>query len=240
MARPVLAVIPARGGSKGLPGKNLVPLAGLPLIAHSIRCAQATAAVDRLVVSTDSDEIAAAARAYGADAPFRRPAELATDTAAMWPVVRHALTAVEALDGRAYGSVLLLDPTSPGRLPGDITSALDVLESDETCDGVIGVSEPPFNPLWHCVVEENGYLRDLVPGASRFVRRQDVPPVYRINATLYLWRRRLVLGADDWRGGRLRAQVTPENRSFHIDDAEQLAHANAALESGVVRLPWLS
>jgi CMP-N,N'-diacetyllegionaminic acid synthase len=235
-----LAVIPARGGSKGLPGKNLMPLAGLPLIAHSIRCAQSTPAIDRLVVSTDSDQIAAAAAAHGADAPFRRPAELATDTAPMWPVIRHALTTVEALDGREYGSVLLLDPTSPGRLPGDIMSAVAALQSDEGCDGVIGVSEPPFNPIWHCVVEENGYLRDLIPGAGRFSRRQDVPPVYRINATLYLWRRRLVLGSDDWRAGRLRAQVTPEIRSFHIDDAEQLAHADAVLQGGVVDLPWLS
>jgi N-acylneuraminate cytidylyltransferase len=238
--RPVLAVIPARGGSKGLPGKNIRPLRGLPLIAHSIRCAGLAADVSRVIVSTDSDAIAEVARAHGADVPFLRPPELASDTAAMWPVIQHALRTVEELDGIQYGSVLLLDPTSPGRLPEDIAAAVAALEGDDTADGVVGVSEPEFNPYWHCVVDDGaGYMRDLIPGAGGYARRQDVPPVYRINATLYLWRRAHVLGAADWRTGRMRMHVLPESRAMHIDDVEQFEHANLALEAGLVKLPWL-
>src|SRR4051812_8742805 len=114
---PCLAVVPARGGSRGLPGKNVRPLAGLPLLVHSLRCAALAPDVTRTVVSTDSAEIAQVARAHGADVPFLRPAELATDEAPMMPVLAHAVAAVEAEEGRAYGSVLLLDPTSPGRTP---------------------------------------------------------------------------------------------------------------------------
>ena len=238
--RPVLAVVPARGGSKGLPGKNIRPLAGLPLIAHSIRCAAASPSVDRVIVSTDSDEIADVALAHGAEVPFRRPAELATDGAAMWPVLQHALRETEQLDGSRFGSLLLLDPTSPGRTPEDVEAAVAALERDPTSDGVVAVSEPDFNPYWHCVVEEGGYMRDLIPGAERFARRQDVPTVYRINGSLYLWRRDFVLETTNWRAGRLQLHEMPERRAIHIDDAEQFEHAEHLLRSGAVRLPWLA
>lgn len=239
--KPVLAVIPARGGSKGLPEKNVRPLRGLPLIAHSIRCAQLSPEVSRLIVSTDSESIADVARAHGADVPFLRPAELASDTAAMWPVIQHALRSMEALDNVEYGSVLLLDPTSPGRLPEDIRDSVSRLERDGEAAGVIGVSEPEFNPLWQCVVDDGkGYMRDLISGADRYARRQDVPTVYRINATLYLWRRRHVLEAKDWRAGKLLMHVVPEGRAMHIDDASQFEHASFALEAGLVRFPWLA
>lgn len=236
---PVLAVIPARGGSKGLPGKNVRPLAGIPLIGHSIRCARMTPGIDRLIVSTDSAEIASVAREQGAEVPFMRPPELADDTAAMWPVLRHALESEEASDGRRYGSLLLLDPTSPGRTPDDLTKAMAMLDADATCDGIIGVSEPEFNPYWHCVVEREGYMHDLIEGATAFSRRQDVPRVYRINATLYLWRRDFVLSADNWRTGRLKLLEVPERRAIHIDDIEQFELASVLLERKIVRLPWL-
>ncbi len=154
---PMLCVIPARGGSKGLPGKNIRPLGGLPLISHSIRCAALCPAIDRCVVSTDSEEIAAVARAHGGNTPFSRPPELATDTTPMLSVLQHALRTMEELDGRRYEALLLLDPTSPGRLPSDIALAGTLLESDPIADGVVGVSRPEFNPFWHCVIEKDGY-----------------------------------------------------------------------------------
>ena len=239
-ARPVLAVIPARGGSKGLPGKNVRPLAGIPLIAHSIRCASLSPSVDRAVVSTDSEEIARVAREHGGDVPFLRPAELATDTAAMWPVLQHALREMERIDGRRFGSLLLLDPTSPGRMPDDVEAAVAALDADPQCDGVVGVSEPNLNPIWHAVVDDGGYMRDLIPEARRFERRQDVPTVYQINGTLYLWRRDFVLGVSDWRSGRLRMRVVPDRNALHIDSADEFAHAELLVRSGAVRLPWLS
>ena len=236
---PVLAVIPARGGSKGLPGKNIRPLAGLPLIVHSIRCAQRCIGIDRIVVSTDSEAIATVAREAGADVPFLRPADLAQDTTPMWPVLQHALSAIEAYDGVRYGSLLLLDPTNPARRPEDIQAAIETLAADPACDGVIGVHRPEANPLWHSVVVDGGYLKELVSGAGTFVRRQDVPEVYSINGTLYLWRRNYVLSATNWRDGRLRPQQVDEQQSIAIDSLEQFHLVDVLLREGLLRFPWL-
>ncbi|HAR97323.1 MAG TPA: acylneuraminate cytidylyltransferase family protein [Syntrophus sp. (in: bacteria)] len=238
--RPLLCVIPARGGSKGLPGKNIRPLAGLPLIAHSIRCAAMSPVIDRTIISTDSEEIAAVARANGGETPFMRPAELASDTAPMLGVLQHALTEAERVDGRRYEALLLLDPTSPGRLPEDISKAEAMLEADAGADGVVGVSRPEFNPLWHCVVEQDGYMAPLIAGAGKFTRRQELPDVFRINATLYLWRRDYLLGVkSSWMDGRLRLLEVPEARAIHIDDADEFARADLMVLHGLVRFPWL-
>ena len=237
--RPMLAVIPARGGSKGLPGKNLRLLGGLPLIAHTIECAKRSPDIDRAIVSTDSREIALVAREYGGHVPFLRPADLASDSTPMVSVLHHAIRCVEQLDQRRYESVLLLDPTSPGRTPSDIAICAQQLAADEAADGIVGVSVPEFNPLWHCVVDEGGYMRDLVPGTGSYTRRQDVPTVYRINATLYLWRRDYLLSSDDWRRGRLRMHVVPEHRAVHIDDLEGFERTEALLRSGLLHFPWL-
>jgi len=237
--RPILAVIPARGGSKGLPGKNIRPLAGRPLIAHSVACAKLCPEIDTVVCSTDSEEIAEKAREAGARVPFLRPGEIAGDKTPMWDVIQHALRSMEQEDGKQYGAVLLLDPTSPGRIPSDIAEAVAKLEASNA-DGVIGVSEPEFNPIWHCVVEENGRMKDLVPEGRNYSRRQDLPRVFRINASLYLWRRDFVLNATNWRDGDLLLQEIPESRAIHIDTIDEFEEASHALESGKVTLPWLS
>ncbi|MBN2381418.1 acylneuraminate cytidylyltransferase family protein [bacterium] len=239
---PILTIIPARGGSKGLPGKNIRPLAGLPLIAHSIKCAQMCPELDRIIVSTDNADIRNIALQYGAAVPFLRPAELAGDTTPMIPVLQHALQTIEALDNCHYQTILLLDPTSPGRFPDDISAALVKLADDPQADGIIGVSEPDFNPIWHCVREEKQYLKPLFDNASQYTRRQDVPPVYRINATLYLWRRTFLLETNPtWiTQGNFLLQQIPENRSIHIDHLDEFDKAEILINSGLIRLPWLS
>lgn len=234
-----LALIPARGGSKGVPGKNLRPLAGLPLVAHSIRCASLCPEVGRIVVSTDSEEIAEAARSLGAETPFLRPAELARDETPMWPVVRHALDALDP-DGGRHPAVLLLDPTSPGRLPGDVSEARARLERERAADAVVAVSEPGFNPIWHAVVERDGFLEHLIPEGRGYGRRQDLPRVLRINGALYLFRSAFVRReAETWLAGRLLALEIPDLRAFHIDAEDDLALCELVLEAGLVRLPWL-
>ncbi len=236
----MLAVIPARGGSKGLPGKNVRPLGGLPLIAHSIALSRMCAGIRRTVISTDSPEIALVARQFGGDVPFMRPASLAQDDTPMWPVVQHALDTIERAEGRPYGYVLLLDPTSPGRLPEHVDAALKRLQDTPAADGIVGVSQPDFNPLWHCVVERDGLMADLIPGADRYVRRQEVPTVFRINATLYIWRAAFVRRAHDWRAeGRNLMFEVPESHAIHIDTADEFARADALIRYGAVRLPWL-
>lgn len=237
-ARPVLAVIPARGGSKGLPGKNIRPLGGLPLIAHSIRLAKLCPEIDRVIVSTDSEEIAAVARVHGGDVPFLRPEALARDESPMMPVLAHAASAVEAIDGRTYGSVLLLDPTSPGRLPQDVSRALALLEGRKELDGVIACSKPTFNPFWVGVVEEEGHIAPAF-GSGRYTRRQDVPSFMRINGALYLWRRAFIAREVPWLDGVQASLEIPEARAFSIDDLYEFQVAEALLASGLISFPWL-
>ncbi|MBI2014477.1 MAG: acylneuraminate cytidylyltransferase family protein [Candidatus Rokubacteria bacterium] len=241
MSERLLAVIAARGGSKGLPGKNVRPLAGLPLIAHSILLARMCPEIDRCVVSTDAESIAAVARDAGGDVPFMRPAELAHDTASIWAVLRHALARVEDEEGRAYEYVLLLDPTSPTRLPEDVAGAVRRLRDTPAADGILGVSRPSFNPIWHCVVERDGWMADLVPEGAGFERRQDVPPVYRINGSLYIWRTAFVRAEDrQWRRGRHLLYEIPERRATSIDDADEFARIETLVTSGAIVLPWLA
>jgi N-acylneuraminate cytidylyltransferase len=237
----MLAIIPARGGSKGLPGKNIRTLAGLPLIAHSILLSRLCPQITRTIVSTDSQEIAEVAIQFGADVPFMRPHELAQDDTPMWPVLRHALETVECQENRRYTYLLLLDPTSPGRLPEDIAGALSKLEAMSDADGIIGVSTPEFNPIWNCVVEHDGWMESLFPNANSYTRRQDVPQVYRINATLYIWRAEFVRReADKWIDhGRHLIYEVPERRAIHIDDIDEFLRTEALIRQGFICLPWL-
>jgi CMP-N,N'-diacetyllegionaminic acid synthase len=237
---PVLAVIPARAGSKGIAGKNLRPLSGLSLLGHAIRCGQRVGRIARLVVSTDGEEIAQAARALGADAPFLRPAHLAGDDAPTMPVLQHALAWVQQTEGRRYGSVLLLEPTSPGRLPEDVEGAFARLDAHPGADGVVACSEPHFNPFYVGVMERDGYLAPALPRPRALTRRQDAPRFLRINGLLYLWRSEFVARSPaDWTSGRHVALPVPESRALSIDDEHELQVAQALLTQGLWRLPWL-
>lgn len=236
-----LAVVPARGGSKGLPGKNVRPLLGLPLIAHSLRCAASASALTRTIVSTDSGEIAAVARAHGGDVPFLRPPALAQDTTPMFPVITHALAEVERAEAATYDYVVLLDPTSPGRLPSDIDRAIAMLEAAPTAAGVVACSKPTFNPFWVGVVlDEHGFVKPAFEGANAFTRRQAVPDFFRINGALYAWRAAWVRAAPErWRDGPHLLLEIPEARAFSIDDLYEFNLAEALLERGLIELPWV-
>ena len=235
----VLAVVPARGGSKGLPGKNLRPLAGLPLIAHALGFAALCPEIARTVVSTDSEEIAGVARAHGGDVPFLRPSELARDETSIWPVLRQALVTVDP-DGDAFDALLLVSPASPFRRPEDLSAMLGLLEGAPDADGVVSVSDPGFEPAWVCVVERDGWMEHLVPGASAYARRQDVPRSLRINGALYLWRTDFVRREEEsWFNGRLRLHEMPRTRVADIDEAFDLQLAEHLVASGLVQLPWL-
>lgn len=237
----VLAVIPARGGSKGLPGKNIRPFAGLPLIAHTILFARMCPEIHRCIVSTDSADIAGVARQFQADVPFLRPPELAKDDTPMWPVLQHALEYVEQHDGVLYDLLLLLDPTSPSREPSDIAGALNRLKQSPKADGIIGVSQPHFNPIWHCVVERDGWMADLIEGGSSYERRQEVPAVYRINGSLYIWRTRFVRSAArSWHDtDRHLIYEIPEPRAMAIDTPYEFQRFELMVNHGMVHFPWL-
>src|ERR1700729_553175 len=151
-----IAIIPARSGSKELPGKNVRLLAGLPLIAHSIRFARLCPEIERCIISTDSEEIAKVARDAEGEVPFLRPAELAQDSTPMLPVLQHGIRQMELLEGKCYELVILLQATSPFRLPEDVSRALQIIREDSEAVGVVAVSTPSFNPRVVCVEEKNG------------------------------------------------------------------------------------
>jgi len=233
----VLAVIPARGGSKGLPGKNVRHLAGLPLLVHSLSCAARCAAITRTIVSTDDPIITRVARQYGGDVPFTRPAHLASDTVAMWPVLRHALAEVEREEGRPYDFLVLLDPTSPTRLPSDLDGVLAAVRDD--ADTALTVSEPHFSPYWHMYVpDEEGYAKPLIPGRP-IIRRQDCPPAFFINGLAYAWETGFLRTQDTWVHGRTRMVRVPLARAVSIDTEEDFEWADRLLRSGLIRVPWL-
>ena len=236
-----LAMIPARGGSKSLPGKNIRPFAGLPLIAHTIKFANMCEGIERCIVSTDSDAIAEVAIQYGGEVPFIRPSNLAQDDTPMWPVVRHALSTLEKFDNAEYETLLLLDPTSPARIPADVSDAFALLDSNPTADGVIGVSKPEFNPIWTCVIEQGGWMTGLLGDSQEFGSRQEVPPVYRINGSLYLWRSKFIRAHENsWRAeGKYLMHEIPEARAMSIDDADQFHKAEVLVEKGLVDFPWI-
>jgi N-acylneuraminate cytidylyltransferase len=238
----VLAIIPARGGSKGLPGKNVLDLLGKPLLAHSVYLAGQLEHDVRCIVSTDAPEVAAVAREHGAEVPFLRPAELASDTAPMSGVLRHALDEMEKLDGRPYDMVLLLDPTSPTRTAAQVDAAIAKLAGNEDLDGVVAVSEPFFNPTWVGIKRDSPDSEKVVryfQEGTGVIRRQDVERFLRINGSFYVWRadfiRRLkVSWFDEGVHGVLEI---PETQSFSIDDEQEFRLVEAVVRAGIAPLP---
>ncbi|MFC1521680.1 cytidylyltransferase domain-containing protein [Elusimicrobiota bacterium] len=238
-----MAVIPARGGSRGVPGKNIRAFAGRPLIAHTIAMAKMCPEIDRIIVSTDSENIAKVARESGAEVPFMRPAELARDDTPMWPVLRHALDSLDKKCGEHFTYLLLLQPTSPCRLPQDISGALRCLESAPEADGIMGVSQPDFSPVWQCVTEKDGWMHDLFEDGACYNRRQDAPNVYYINGCLYIWRTDFIRrsASEDYAcKGKLLAYKMPDERAVDIDNEHQFRRAELMVEHGLIDLPWLT
>lgn len=241
MSLRVVAVIPARAGSKGVPKKNLKSFAGLPLIAHSLKCAALCPSISRVVVSTDGEEIAATARRFGADVPFLRPAELADDHVGMWPVLQHALTSIEELEGNRYDVLVLLDPTSPTRLPEDVERVVAALEGRPEADLALTVSEPHFSPYWHMMITgADGFGQPLLPGARQIERRQDCPPSFFINGLAYAYRTTFLREQASWANGKFLMVPTPETRAISIDTAEEFEWADRLVSSALIQLPWLN
>ena len=213
--RPVLALIPARGGSKGLPGKNVAPLGGRPLIAWTIAAARECAHVDAVVVSTDDDAIARAAVAAGARVPFRRPADLASDEARMGAVVAHALDTLAATDP-PYGWLLLLQPTSPLRTAAHIDQAFDRLRSSEG-RAVVSVCEAEHNPRLAAELPPDGNMAAFGDALATRANRQELGTFYRLNGAIYL------ADVDYWRaqagflGPATYALVMAQDDSVDVD-----------------------
>lgn len=178
-----LVIIPARGGSKGIPHKNIKPLNGKPLIRYTIDVARGVAKDEDICVSTDDPDIIKCVEDYGLKVPFVRPAELATDTAGTYEVLLHALDFYE-IQGRHYDVVLLLQNTSPFRTAEHVKEALELYRKD--IDMVVSVNKTKTNPYYNCFeVDQEGFLKKTLDSTS-FVRRQDAPVTYEYNGAIYV------------------------------------------------------
>lgn len=222
-----LIIIPARGGSKGIPKKNIAPLNGRPLIDYTIKTALAVAPQSRIILSTDSEEIAAVAGQCGLEVPYRRPVALATDTAGSREVILDAMDWADH-QGINYDAVVLLQPTSPLRIADDITGAMALYDDDT--DMVVSVTEARSNPYYNCFeADGNGYLH-VSKGDGLYTRRQDVPPAYEYNGAVYVINprsiREMAMGAFP----RRVPYVMPGERSVDIDAPIDMIIASHLLE----------
>ena len=179
-----IAVIPARSGSKGLPDKNIREINGKPLLAYTIEAALDSGCFDIVHVSTDSEKYAAIAREYGADVPFLRSAELASDTANTWDAVREALSRYAEM-GKTFETVMLMQPTTPLRTGEDVRAAYQLMQ-EKKARSVIAVCEVDHSPLWCDTIPEDGNMKGFGRKDLAWVTRQELKPFYRVNGAIYL------------------------------------------------------
>lgn len=221
----VLGLIPARGGSKGIPGKNLAPVAGRPLLAWTCAAATESARLDRVVCSTDSDEIAAVAAACDVEAPFRRPAKLSADETPMLDVVRDALARFEDVS-----VVVVLQPTSPLRTAAHIDEAVERLEATGA-DSVVSVVEIPHAYTPGSVLRLEGDRLLPFEAGPPATRRQDKPTLYARNGPAVLVVRANVVGGGSLYGDDCRPYPMSKLESLDVDDADDLALVDLLIRS---------
>ena len=210
----VLGIIPARGGSKGIPGKNIRPLGGKPLLAWTAEAALAARRLSRVVLTTDDEKIAEVGRVCGLEVPFLRPAELAMDDTPTLPVLQHAVAELEKAGDR-FDAVCLLQPTSPFRRSGDIDGCIELLETG--LDAVISMLPvpPEHNPHWVYFRDGDGLLRLATGEDQPIPRRQELPPAFHRDGAVYVTRRDVLMGGSLY-GKRLGGYLA-DSRSVNLD-----------------------
>lgn len=213
----VLGIVPARGGSKGIPRKNVRLLGGRPLLAHTADAALAARRLSRVVLTTDDEEIAEAGRRCGLEVPFLRPAELARDDTPTLPVLQHAVAELERAGDR-FDAVCLLQPTSPLRRAGDIDGCIELLAS-EGLDSVVSVLPVPHehNPHWVYFRDAEGLLRLSTGEEQPIPRRQELPPAFHRDGAVYVVRRDVLMNGDSLYGRRLGGYLTDPARNVNLD-----------------------
>lgn len=221
----VLALITARGGSKGLPRKNVLNAGDKPLIAWTIQAAARSRVVDEVVLSSEDDEIINVAKSWGCSVPFRRPSYLASDTASSIDVVLHAL---EHLPGFEY--VILLQPTSPLRTAADIDGAFRLLK-ESRAQSCVSVCEADQSPYWMYQLDRDRRLQGILPKHPTAVRRQDLPPVYVLNGAIYVARIEWLIKTKSFVTSDTVAYVMSKHASIDIDTGEDFEIFRARVES---------
>lgn len=224
----VLCIIPAREGSKGLPGKNIKILRGKPLIAHSIAHAKRSGYIDRIIVSTDSRKIAAVSKRYGAEVPFKRPKGLASDRSSVIDVLLHAVDRCEKGGSRSFDIIVLLQATSPLRRPEDIDRCIELLVK-KGADNVFSVTESSHNP-YYSVVEAGRDGHPKLVKRGGFAARQLAPKVFDMNGAVYVWWKDVLKREKAVFLRKSRIYVMPKARSVDIDDEVDFKFAETLLK----------
>jgi len=229
--KKVLAVIPARGGSKGIPSKNIKVLHGKPLIAWSIDEGKKSKYIDKLIVSTDSEKIAEVAKKYGAEVPFMRPAELASDTATSISVMFHALDFLEEQNEK-YDYVIMLEPTSPLRTVEDIDIALERLADNKSAKAIVGVAKlEAGHPEFNVTIKEGGFIKPFLGGDVVIVkRRQDLDDIYFFEGTVYISDVDTLRQKKTFYHELTLAHIVEKYKSFEIDEEMDLIIIEALMK----------
>lgn len=232
----VVGMIFARGGSKGIPRKNLRLLAGKPLIAYAIDTAKASNFIQRVIVSTDDPEIAEVSRKYGAEVPFMRPPELAQDNSPEWLAWQHAIRTMAEMDIMPQMDIFVsIPPTSPLRSEEDVDACIRTLLSGDA-DIVITISPAHRSPYFNMVVlDESGYADLAIPPDRVIYQRQAAPVVYDITTVAYAARPEFILRAQSMFEGKVKAVMVPQERALDIDTGFDLKIAESILGGPVDR-----
>lgn len=223
--KKILAVITARGGSKRLSNKNILDLAGKPLIAWTIGEANKSKYLDKVIVSTDSEKIAEVSKYYGADVPFLRPENLSNDTADSISVIKHS---IEFFNKEEYEYVMLLQPTSPLRTVGDIDGAIEML--DVQTESVVSVTEVDHSPLWVNTLPEDLSMKNFIGDKVKNKRSQDLPTYYRLNGAIYVSEINYFYNIGGFMGDKTRAYVMEPKNSVDIDTKFDFIIAKSFIE----------
>ena len=230
----ILAVITARGGSKGIPQKNLRTLLGKPLIAYSIQAALQSKTLNKIIVSTDNETIAHISKKYGAEVPFLRPKHLATDTATSLSVLQHAVRYLANRQDYLADIIVCLQPTSPLRSAEDLDQAV-TLCIRTSADSVVSLCKVEHHPYWMKKVVEGRVYSLMEEDDKSYPRRQDLPPVYQLNGAIYVTKRKVLMEEERVLGEHTLAYIMPQERSIDIDTpidlklAELIMKGEAAL-----------
>lgn len=214
----ILATICCRGGSKGVPGKNITELHGKPLIVYTIEAAKQSNLIDDLIISTDDLDIAETAKLYGAKVPFIRPANLATDTASKWPVFIHAVEAYQNQTGKTVDFLVDLDVTVPLKTAADINGAIQKALDNPSVDVVITGYEPERNPYFNMMeVRQDGFAKIVKQTEKPIVRRQDAPKVYSLTPAAYVIKTSALYKYEHWSKANCMIHPIPRERAIDID-----------------------
>ena len=228
----MLAIIPARGGSKGLPGKNTKLLGGLPLICHSIKAALASNLIDRVIVFTEDNEIASVAKDCGAEVPFMRPSNLAYDTSIVIDSYLHLVDLISKENSKPIESFVALLPTAPLRVSQDIDKAIKIFNKKKA-DSVISVVEASVPLHWHMSVTKEGILKNYSPEFNVVKNRQEFKKHYVPNGAIYVFRTEVLSSTRQYYTKKTYPYIMPRERSVDIDNlldfdwAEHLLHKQA-------------